>query len=71
MKWYNVILLCSMSVLLGAAITTLKKEPVCPDNLPVRIYDLQARTLTCFPPPLQYGQGRKADIGRKELKKEI
>lgn len=65
MKWYNVMLLCSMSVLLGAAIVTFKKEPACPDNLPIRVYDLERKTLTCFPPPLLYGQGRKAE--KKEI----
>lgn len=54
-----------MSILPGAFIITLKKEPACPDNLPIRVYDLERKTLTCFPPPLLYGQGRK------ELKKEI
>lgn len=65
MKWHNIILLCIMSILPGTVIITLKKEPACPDNLPIRVYDLERKTLTCFPPPLLYGQGRK------ELKKEI
>lgn len=66
---FRMIIVVAILFFVSGALLTLvglsKKEPACPDNLPIRVYDLERKTLTCFPPPLLYGQGRK------ELKKEI
>lgn len=63
MKWIVIILMNVCAFLIGMYIEfNLIKTPRCSEDQPVSVWDLQTKTLTCFPRPLQYGEGRKSKL---------
>ena len=65
MKWITIILMNVIAFIIGMWFEfNLIKAPHCTEDQPVSVWDLQTKTLTCFPRPLQYGQGHKS---KKEI----